>query len=244
MTEILEGQVSMFDQDTWFGRTCQEPCPQTKERISKPSSPKLSRSSEKNAPMFLYLNDGTSPAASWELVTQDSPFPWHGEYMTDSFGEQPSTLMGECSFPALPNGVSVSHLSQILTGSPHPKYYLSERACEGILRRSKERGKALPEPLRQALEQQITRSKLGGGRERDSYGKRAGKGALVQTELSGTIGVSQDQTLIQVYEQHSQDSRYNPMRGGVSETVSSKYGTGGNNTPIVVDESIRSGDKG
>lgn len=56
--------------------------------------------------------------------------------------------------------------------------------------------------------------KIRGGRERDSYGKRAGKGALVQTELSGTIGVSQDQTVIQVYEQHSQDSRYNPMRGG------------------------------
>ena len=38
--------------------------------------------------------------------------------------------------------------------------------------------------------------KVRGGREIDSYGKRAGKGALVQTELSGTLGVSQDQTLI------------------------------------------------
>ena len=155
MTEILEGQVSMFDQDTWFGRTCQEPCPQTKERISKPSSRKLSRSSEKNAPLFLYLNDGTSQGASWELVTKDSPFPWHGEYMTDSFGEQPSTLMGECSFPALPNGVSVSHLSQILTVSPHPKYCLSVKACEGILRRSKEKNKPLPSALEEALRYQI-----------------------------------------------------------------------------------------
>lgn len=38
--------------------------------------------------------------------------------------------------------------------------------------------------------------KIRGGREIDSYGKRAGKGALIQTELSGTLGVSQDQTLI------------------------------------------------
>ena len=29
----------------------------------------------------------------------------------------------------------------------------------------------------------------------DSYGKRAGNGALIQWELSGTLGVSQDQTL-------------------------------------------------
>jgi len=38
--------------------------------------------------------------------------------------------------------------------------------------------------------------KIRGGAEVDSYGKKAGKGALVQTELSATLGVSQDQTLI------------------------------------------------
>lgn len=38
--------------------------------------------------------------------------------------------------------------------------------------------------------------KVRGGVEIDSRGKKAGKGALVSTELSGTLGVSQDQTLI------------------------------------------------
>ena len=38
--------------------------------------------------------------------------------------------------------------------------------------------------------------KIRGGAERDSSGKRAGKGPLIQTELSATLGVSQDQTLI------------------------------------------------
>ena len=38
--------------------------------------------------------------------------------------------------------------------------------------------------------------KIRGGVEVDSHGKKAGKGPLVQTELSGTLGVSQDQTLI------------------------------------------------
>ena len=35
-----------------------------------------------------------------------------------------------------------------------------------------------------------------------------------------------------VYENHSQDSRYREL-GDISETVSAKYGTGGNNTPLV-----------
>ena len=42
--------------------------------------------------------------------------------------------------------------------------------------------------------------KVRGGIEVDSHGRKAGKGALVQTELSGTLGVSQDQTLIQLDE--------------------------------------------
>lgn len=37
--------------------------------------------------------------------------------------------------------------------------------------------------------------KVRGGVERDSYGKKAGKGALIQWEKSATLGVSQDQTL-------------------------------------------------
>ncbi len=37
--------------------------------------------------------------------------------------------------------------------------------------------------------------KIRGGRERDAYGKRAGKGALIQWERSATLGASQDQTL-------------------------------------------------
>lgn len=37
--------------------------------------------------------------------------------------------------------------------------------------------------------------KIRGGVDRDCYGKRAGKGALIQWERSATLGVSQDQTL-------------------------------------------------
>ena len=37
--------------------------------------------------------------------------------------------------------------------------------------------------------------KIRGGVERDSQGKKAGKGPLIQWEKSATLGVSQDQTL-------------------------------------------------
>ena len=40
----------------------------------------------------------------------------------------------------------------ILEARPHPKYYLTPKACQGILRRASERGKPLPEQLRIALE--------------------------------------------------------------------------------------------
>lgn len=75
-----------------------------------------------------------------------------------SFGEQPSSLMAECSLPARPNGVSVSRLSLILEDSAPQKYCLSARACLGILNRADKRGKELPKELREALENQ-TRSR-------------------------------------------------------------------------------------
>ena len=37
--------------------------------------------------------------------------------------------------------------------------------------------------------------KIRGGQDKDRYGKRAGKGALVNWEIAMTLGVSQDQTL-------------------------------------------------
>ena len=49
--------------------------------------------------------------------------------------------------------------------------------------------------------------KIRGGVERDCYGKKAGKGALIQWERSGTLGVSQDQTLIVIYDDMLQKDR-------------------------------------
>lgn len=47
--------------------------------------------------------------------------------------------------------------------------------------------------------------KIRGGCEIDSYGKKAGKGALIQWEKSATLGVAQDQTLFVIYEDEVYD---------------------------------------
>lgn len=53
-----------------------------------------------------------------------------------------------------PNVAVESRLSQILEATPHPKYCLSARACQGILNRAARRGKDLPDMLKQALRMQ------------------------------------------------------------------------------------------
>lgn len=64
-----------------------------------------------------------------------------GEYTMHSFGEYPREE-------------NVSRLSAILEDTPHPKYYLSAKACAGILRRAERRGKKLLGPLKAVLIQQ------------------------------------------------------------------------------------------
>ena len=77
-------------------------------------------------------------------------------------------------------------LSQILEANPLPKYNLTAKACLGILRRAERRGKDLPRRLKAVL---LMQSASGGGCD------GGGKGALVQTEKSGTLGTGNDQTI-------------------------------------------------
>ena len=55
----------------------------------------------------------------------------------------------------------VSSLSDVLEaiGVVPQKYFLSAKACEGILRRAERRGKALPEDIHRALKTMSMRSK-------------------------------------------------------------------------------------
>jgi hypothetical protein len=68
-----------------------------------------------------------------------------------------TTLPGECltlSFSESPSSAIECFLPQVLQPpeSIPPKYFLSAKACRGILRRAAKRGKTVPEHLREALE--------------------------------------------------------------------------------------------
>ena len=77
--------------------------------------------------------DGAKPEQSLETDGL-----WLGDSLTLNIGE-------------FPNVENVSRLSQILEDNVPQKYYLSARACQGILVRASRRGKPLPELLKQAL---------------------------------------------------------------------------------------------
>ena len=141
MTETMEGQVSLFDLGTWYGKTYQERCQaETPKAKTSESSLKKQRKSQTKLPLYLDLTSGQTADASWEMGGA-----LLGEYTMRSFGESPK------------EGVE-SRLSQILTDDPLPKYYLSARACQGILNRAAKKGKPLPDILRETLERQANDS--------------------------------------------------------------------------------------
>ena len=72
-----------------------------------------------------------------------------------SWGNAGITVPGECltlSISEFPSTAAVCSLSDILeTGDVQQRYFLSARACAGILRRAEKRGKELPAQLANAL---------------------------------------------------------------------------------------------
>jgi hypothetical protein len=123
--------------DSLCGKMSLEHSRQTKVRTLRQSSKKSAKSKMKD---YLFLNlkveNGLTQGKSWEMR-----FPFVGESLMLN--------TGEC-----PNEERESTLSQILQANVPTKYYLSQKACLGILRRASARGKQLPQMLRIALEQQ------------------------------------------------------------------------------------------
>lgn len=136
-TDHEAGQVSIFGPDLWYGKMCREPSPAESGR-ARTSASSWKRSSELSAVPFMSLD-----------LT-----PGHGNLLGESYWELISPYAGGAW--TLNTGVSTrdareSSLSRILQGAPPTKYYLTPRACLGILRRAFERGKALPKKLERAL---------------------------------------------------------------------------------------------
>ncbi len=116
-----------------FGRTYPELFQVTAERILEPCLKKS------QTPIFQCLQ-----------VVNGQPQEWlEGERLTQ-LGESLTLNIGE-----YPNVEKESTLSEILEDNVPEKYYLSPKACLGILRRAKNKGRKLPDNLRIALEQKV-----------------------------------------------------------------------------------------
>jgi hypothetical protein len=81
-----------------------------------------------------------------ETLQKSSAFSWSSAGMG---------FNGACltaSFSESPNVARVCSLSDILESLAPPRFYLSPRACRGVLRRAKKRGRTLPRRLQEALQ--------------------------------------------------------------------------------------------
>lgn len=130
----VDGQVSLFGQDSESGKTYREPSQVQEEKTFRRSLRRLS-GLKNHTLMLLDLRTGAGNilGSYWEIYP-----PWLGP---------PGTLnTSEC-----PRPVEGSSLSQILLDTVPSKYYLSRRACLGILKRAEARNKPLPPALETAL---------------------------------------------------------------------------------------------
>ena len=137
-TYDVDGQLSLFAPDGSSGRTY---------RVRSAAAPRNTRTSGSS---WRRLSDLQAiPFMSLDLT------PGHGDLLGGCEWELCSPWLGGSSMlntgPAPPNAEDVYSLWQILEVSPPRKYYLSRRACLGILRRARARGKELPPPLKAAL---------------------------------------------------------------------------------------------
>ena len=285
-------QASMFDPASCAGKTFQEhsPAESGKARTSGSSWKKRSELVYQEF-MFLKITLGDGDILGqpyWEILS-----PYVGESSTLNTGVSPRAERG-------------SSLWQILEPHPHRKYFLSRKACLGILRRARKRGKVLPAPLHLALEMQsglrmidlMTLAQLGlikayhinqrnegidlgstagalmatsnlqmqtfvasfsagAGASAGGIGYREGVAPTLKAGGSGnsmptvlcindqggermdvtvdktaTLRAQMDNHQPLIFESHGMDARYRQM-GGVAPTMSARYGTGGNNVPLV-----------
>lgn len=226
----MDGQVTWLDLGISCGKTWSEPSVATKEKTSRQSSKKSSKSSSRKPPVLKCLKRAGLPGGGTTMKWEDDG-AWCGELTTRN--------TGEC-----PNVAVVSRLSQILEETPHPKYNLTAKACQGILRRAERRGKDLPKLLKEVLIRQSQGASPQEWTEAPaptetpiSYAVRirggcdgGGKGALVQTEKSGTLGCGNDQTIFCMATQQGGAELRTDDR---APTLTAAAGMSGNNQPVV-----------
>ena len=133
-----DDQLCLFDPATYVGKTCQV----LSRRVSN-----TARTSAVSSRKLYELK--------YQAFQSLDLTPGAGNLLGEFYWETISPCVGGAWM--LNTGVSPreekeSSLSQILQADPHRRYYLSPKACLGILRRAYERGKELPPKLKRALQ--------------------------------------------------------------------------------------------
>ena len=128
------------------------------------------------------------------------PRPENGKWSTSG------CIMGDCwsiawrlhdaQFWGVPQRRKRIALVADFGGDTAPEILFERESVSGNTAESSEQGQGITSTSERNIDPSSFTLKIRGGVEVDSKGKKAGKGPLVQTELSGTLGVSQDQTLI------------------------------------------------
>ncbi len=211
----------------------------------------MKKSSELSAVPFQFLDLTPGSGNLLGLFYWEIRSPWRGDASTLNTGVSPREG-------------KESSLWQISEEHPHPKYYLTRKACLGILRRASERGKTLPPELQTALEIQAG---LRSGTE-DPLAINV-SGALMATQnmqmqtcvtqpkdsvrspvlclndqggqimdctenITGTLRAQMHSHQPLVYENHGIAARYTGPHSA-AHTLTARCGTGGNNIPLLGD---------
>ena len=121
-------------------------------------------------------------------------------------------------------------------GDTAPQILFESEGLSRDFEQSREEGQGTANNFERGADPSSYTLKIRGGVEVDSHGKKAGKGPLIQTELSGTLGVSQDQTLIQAKCLNSWDvqSKHIQPENGIAEALYSGECRGGGGESYVI----------
>lgn len=203
MTERPDGQVSLFDQDTWYGKTSLVPRAANKAVTSRPSSKKQSASQSRKFPIFKCLTrDGQLGGGyrdvdgRWSVAWRVLDAQWWGVPQRRRRIALVADFGGTTAHEILFNTKGVY-------GHPETGREAGERSSRGT-----ESGTSCTVRIRGGCD--------GGG-----------KGALVQTEKSGTLGTGHEQTLFQgvITPWDTQTNRVYGQ-GGVFPSISAKETAG------------------
>lgn len=118
-----------------------------------------------NVPGALSSAGGCDFAAVLQAFTETPvPMPYSGRGPTPEWYEAEELIsLGACTTPNISeqhSDAGACSLSLILEENAPDKYFLSPKACEGILNRAERRGKHLPPLLQAALEEQSRKTDI------------------------------------------------------------------------------------